>query len=307
MPRINPALIPRMVQGDPLLGALGTVAGSAIGGSIGGPAGAAIGGSLGGQLGGQGTIDLEKTAIDTAQGAAMGSITSALGTAVDDVAAGIKYDINPMSEQARMLAEQDKEFGMFFSTGGQIPPPQQGWSSLISEGQGLQQGIVDDAAMELAYSPMIMQLTSPIGAMLSSLYVGNKMDKIGAASNTLSSNPLTISDKSGNVRPVDEGQMSAYNALASNDPFSGGFGNQKEAISAMKHGFGSDEHFNQINEQVKEVKTGSNNTSGDNYTNMVRGRSGSPILNARTGAPIANANQPSVDSTGDSGSPAGGK
>jgi hypothetical protein len=41
----------RKKQGDPLLGALGTMAGTAAGAAIGGPAGAAIGGSLGSQLG----------------------------------------------------------------------------------------------------------------------------------------------------------------------------------------------------------------------------------------------------------------
>lgn len=38
-------------QGDPLIGTLGSIAGTAIGGAMGGPAGAAAGGALGSQLG----------------------------------------------------------------------------------------------------------------------------------------------------------------------------------------------------------------------------------------------------------------
>lgn len=308
-----------MAQSDPLLGAIGSMVGSAIGGSMGGPAGAAVGGSIGGQLGGTGTIDLEKTAVDSTKGAAGAAVSGALGSAIDtQLAAGqnaMALGINPMSDQAQMLAEQggsdfavgafepslwDKTKAKFFNQGGQIPYP----SSNIPGGQGLQTGVLDDAAMAITYSPAFVKLTSPISAILGEIYTDSKIDKLGEASSKLDapSGISTISDKSGNVRQLDDGQMQAYNALNS-DPLQGlqGFGNRPEAEAVAKHGFGSPQHFAQVEAQQKEIQTGTGNVSGDRVTNVVRGRSGAPLRNSRDGSVIANANQPSTDSTGETG------
>lgn len=319
MYKLDQSKIPQMAQGDPLLGALGSMVGSAIGGSVGGPAGAAVGGSIGGQLGGTGTIDLEKTAIDTTKGAAGSAVSSALGSAVGtQLAAGqnaMALGINPLSEQAQMLADQggsdfavdafepslwQKTKARFFNQGGQIPYP----SSNIPGGQGLQTGFIDDAAMAITYSPAFVKLTSPISAILGEIYTDSKIDKLGEASSKLDAPAgiSTISDKSGNVRQLDDGQMEAYNALNS-DPLTGlqGFGNRPEAEAVAKHGFGSPQHFAQVEAQQKEIQTGTGNVSGDRVTNVVRGRSGAPLRNSRDGSVIGNANQPSTDSTGETG------
>ena len=77
----------RKKQGDPLLGALGTMAGTAAGAAIGGPAGAAIGGSLGSQLGNVASgapIDPAQMAI-TGLGAGMSAGSGAAKTAVEGV------------------------------------------------------------------------------------------------------------------------------------------------------------------------------------------------------------------------------
>ena len=77
----------RKKQGDPLLGALGTMAGTAAGAAIGGPAGAAIGGSLGSQLGNVASgapIDPAQMAI-TGLGSGMSAGSSAAKTAVEGV------------------------------------------------------------------------------------------------------------------------------------------------------------------------------------------------------------------------------
>lgn len=319
MYKLDQSKIPQMAQGDPLLGALGSMVGSAIGGSVGGPAGAAVGGSIGGQLGGTGTIDLEKTAIDSTKGAVGSAVSGALGSAVDtQLAAGqnaMALGINPMSEQAQMLADQggsdfavdafepslwQKTKARFFNQGGQIPYP----SSNIPGGQGLQSGLIDDAAMAITYSPAFVKLTSPISALLGEIYTDSKIDKLGEASSKLDapSGITTISDKSGNVRQLDDGQMEAYNALNS-DPLTGlqGFGNRPEAEAVAKHGFGSPQHFAQVEAQQKEIQTGTGNVSGDRVTSVVRGRSGAPLRNSRDGSVIANANQPSTDSTGETG------
>lgn len=325
MPRIDPSLIPKMAQGDPLLGALGSVVGSAVGGSIGGPAGAAIGGSIGGQLGGTGTLDLEKTAVDSVEGAGMGAATGFLGGAIDAqkgaLAAANDLGISPMSQQAQMLGDQggvefapdafdeDPKAGFFgglaqryFNSGGQIPYP----SSNIPGGQGLQTGVVDDAAMSITYSNPFIKMMSPLSALFGEIYTDDKMDKLSEASDALDagSGYKTISDKAGNVRQLDEGQFQAYKALNAPGPLQG-FGNRPEAEAVAKHGFGSDQHFNQVEAQQREIQTGTGNVSGDRATNMVRGSSGAPLRNSRDGSVIANANQPSTDSTGESSS--GGK
>jgi hypothetical protein len=319
MYKLDQSKIPQMAQGDPLLGAIGSMVGSAIGGSVGGPAGAAIGGSIGGQLGGTGTVDLEQTAIDSTKGAAGSAVSGALGSAVDtQLAAGknaMALGINPMSEQAQMLADQggsdfavdafepsmwQKTKARFFNQGGQIPYP----SSNIPGGQGLQTGLVDDLAMGITYAPAFAKLTSPISALFGEIYTDKKMDNLDAASKQLNApqGMMTISDKAGNVRQVDQGQMDAYNAL-NRDPLQGlqGFGNRPEAEAVAKHGFGSPQHFAQVEAQEKEVKTGTGNVSGDRVTNVVRGSSGAPLRNSRDGSVIANANQPSTDSTGETG------
>lgn len=292
-------------SGDPLLGALGAVAGTAIGNAVGGPIGGSIGGSLGAQLGGQGTVDLEKTATDTAMsagmGAAMGAATDAVAQGAQQLKVGSQYGLDPLSEQAKMLAEQEREFGIFsLASGGQIPYA----SSNIPGGQGLQTGLVDDAAMGIAYAPPIAQLASPLSAIFGGAYVDNKIDKLGESMNKLKQ-PTTgtlISDASGNVRSLDDGQMDAYNAL-NKDPLQGlqGFGNRPEAEAVAKHGFGSPQHFAQAEAQQREVRTGTNNVSGDATTNVVRTSSGAPLRNSRDGSVVANANQPSTDSGGSTG------
>ena len=70
VPRIQeiPTPTPTNVDfSDPLLTMAGTLAGRAAGTAIGGPVGGEIGASLGGQIAGKGTVDLEKTALDSSQ------------------------------------------------------------------------------------------------------------------------------------------------------------------------------------------------------------------------------------------------
>ena len=79
----------RKKQGDPLLGALGTMAGTAAGAALGGPAGAAIGGSLGSQLGNVvsgASMDPAQMAI-TGLGAGLSAGASAANSAVKGVTA----------------------------------------------------------------------------------------------------------------------------------------------------------------------------------------------------------------------------
>lgn len=143
MYKIDQSKIPQMSTSDPLLGAIGSVVGSAIGTAVGGPAGGAIGGSIGGQLGGTGTIDLEKTAIDSTKGAAGSMLTGGLNSVIANqqgaLAAANDLGISPLSQQAQMLGEQggvefapgvfdeDPKAGFFgaltqryFSTGGNV-------------------------------------------------------------------------------------------------------------------------------------------------------------------------------------------
>jgi hypothetical protein len=80
------AAIPKK-QGDPLLGALGTLAGTTAGAALGGPAGAAIGGGIGSQLGNVASgapLDPAQIAI-TGLGAGMSAGSSAANTAVKGV------------------------------------------------------------------------------------------------------------------------------------------------------------------------------------------------------------------------------
>jgi hypothetical protein len=109
-------------QGDPILGAAGSIAGSAIGGAVGGPMGAQLGGSIGGQLGGTGEIDLTKTATGMATGAIGGELTNALSDTIGETAVANAFDTGLGSDQTKMLWDQQKEFGMggFFNKGGPI-------------------------------------------------------------------------------------------------------------------------------------------------------------------------------------------
>lgn len=130
MYKLDQSKIPQMMsdQGDPLLGALGSMVGSAIGGSMGGPAGAALGGSIGGQLGGTGTLDLEKTAIDSTKGAAGNALMGGMGSAIDSLKPAMAATATPLMEQgvdpliANKIAQEkvNKGFLGYFEDGGEV-------------------------------------------------------------------------------------------------------------------------------------------------------------------------------------------
>jgi hypothetical protein len=219
----------KMAQGDPLLGAIGSIVGSAVGGSIGGPTGASIGSSIGGQIGGTGTIDLEKTALQTAQGTAGDALGSAMGNMIDQqkgaLAAANDLSIDPLSEQAQMLGAQGGVdfapnvfeenpnagyLGMmtqrYFNQGGNVPKsawvpdqsyyngfsPQGGLTSTMKGGQGLLPDMVVDPALAMQHAiaqAPLAALLSPVGAITSGMITSHQMDALGQASDALDNKP----------------------------------------------------------------------------------------------------------------------
>ena len=113
---------PNQSSGDPLLGAIGSIAGTAVGTAVGGPMGGQIGGALGGQLGGTGTVDPTKLATDMATGAVGGELTSGLTDVIGEGMTAAKLGTDLGSQQTKQLYDQTKEFGAgaFFSKGGPI-------------------------------------------------------------------------------------------------------------------------------------------------------------------------------------------
>jgi hypothetical protein len=110
----------RKKQGDPLLGALGTMAGTAAGAAIGGPPGAAIGGGIGSQLGNVASgapLDPAQMAI-SGIGAGIAAGSSAANTAVKGVTSaqeGVLTASNALeaavSDQATTAAQSAAQSG----------------------------------------------------------------------------------------------------------------------------------------------------------------------------------------------------